>query len=117
MSIIDKFTFLIKKSKKSLKKKVVRNFLTFFFFEFFSENVFKTLLRKRETTRKNYRINFEKYTFFDKKIEKNTKKKAVRNFLTNIIFIFLEFFSENVFETLLRRRETRKKYRTVFEIF
>ena len=66
-----KFTLFEKKSKKSLKKKVVRNFLTnlkiLFFFEFFSENVFKTLLRGRETTRKKYRIvfeKFEKYVFF-----------------------------------------------------
>ena len=43
------------------------NFL--FFFEFFSENVLKTLLRGRETTRKKYRIVFEKFLkyviFFD----------------------------------------------------
>ena len=59
--------------KKSLKKKIVGNFLTnlnfFIFFEFFSENVFKTLLRGRETTRKKYRIVFEKFLkyviFFD----------------------------------------------------
>ena len=51
----------------------MRNFLTnlkiLFFFEFFSENVLKTLLRGRETTRKKYRILFEKFVkyvfFFD----------------------------------------------------
>ena len=56
-----------------MKKKIVRNFLTnlkfFIFFEFFSENVLKTLLRGRETTRKKYRIVFEKFLkyviFFD----------------------------------------------------
>ena len=101
----------------------MRNFLTklkfFIFFEFFSENVFKTLLRGRETTRKKYRIVFEKYTFFDKKSKKSLKKKVVRNFLTNLkIFIFFEFFSENVFKTLLGGKETtRKKYRIVFEKF
>ena len=46
------------KIEKSLKKKVVRNFLhkikILFFFEFFSENVFKTRLGGQETTRKNY---------------------------------------------------------------
>ena len=60
-------------SRNRWKKKVVRNFLTnlkiLFFFEFFSENVFKTLLRGRETTRKKYRIVYEKFLkyviFFD----------------------------------------------------
>ena len=55
------------KIEKSLKKKIVRNFLhkiIFFFFEFFSENVFKTLLRGRETTRKKYRIVCEKFFNF-----------------------------------------------------
>ena len=46
------------KIEKSLKKKIVRNFLhkikILFFFEFFSENVFKTRLGGQETTRKNY---------------------------------------------------------------
>ena len=49
----------------------MRNFLTnlkfFIFFEFFSENVLKSLLRGRETTRKKYQIVFEKffkYVFF-----------------------------------------------------
>merc|ERR1712055_635602 len=53
------------------------------------------------------------------KITKFPKKKIVRNFLTNLkIFIFFEFFSENVLKTLLRGRETnRKKYRIVFEKF
>ena len=98
----------------------MRNFLTnliFIFFEFFSENVLKTLLRGRETTRKKYQIVFEKFTFFEKKTKKMLKKKIVRNFLTNLkFFIFFEFFSENVLKTLLRGRETtRKKYRIVFE--
>ena len=55
------------------EKKIVRNFLTnlkiSIFFEFFSENVLKTLLRGRETTRKKYRVVFEKFfkyvIFFD----------------------------------------------------
>ena len=46
------------KIEEIAEKKVVRNFLTnlnfFIFFEFFSENVLKTLLRGRETTRKKY---------------------------------------------------------------
>ena len=53
------------KSKKSLKK-IVRNLKKIIFFsEFFQENVLKTLLRGRETTRKNYWVVFEKNTFFD----------------------------------------------------
>ena len=59
--------------KNCWKKKVVRNFLTnlkfFIFLEFFSENVLKTLLGGQETTRKKYRIVFEKcwkyMIFFD----------------------------------------------------
>ena len=98
------------------EKKIVRNFLKnlkfFIFFEFFSENVFESLLRGREVTRKKYRVKFEKYTFFDKKFEKIAEKKIVRNFLTDLkFFIFFEFFSENVSKTLLRGRETTgKKY-------
>ena len=75
--------FLIKKSTKSLKKKVVKICLAnlnFIFFEFFSKNVFRTLLRERETTRKNLRVVFEKYTFFDKKIEKIAEKKKFEIF-------------------------------------
>ena len=72
-SFLRNMHFLIKKSKKIVEKKIVRNFLTnlkiLFFFEFFSENVLKTLLRGRETTRKKYRIVFEKFLkyviFFD----------------------------------------------------
>ena len=62
--VFEKVTFNDKKNEKSQKKKVVRNFLTnlkiIIFFEFFSENILKTLLRGRETTRKKYRIVFEK---------------------------------------------------------
>ena len=61
------------KIEEIAEKKVVRNFLTnlkiSIFFEFFSENVLKTLLRGRETTRKKYRVVFEKFfeymIFFD----------------------------------------------------
>ena len=93
------------------------NLKIFIFFEFFSENVLKTLIRGRETTRKKYRIVFEKLTFFEKISKKSLKKKVVRNFLKNLFFlIFFEFFSENVFKSLLRGRETiRKKNRIVFE--
>merc|ERR1712055_492900 len=66
------------------KKKIVRNFLTnlkfFIFFEFFSENILKTLLRGRETTRKKYRIVFEKLTFFEEKSKKTMQKKSCAKF-------------------------------------
>merc|ERR1711973_448610 len=78
--VFEKFTFFDKKSKKSLKKKVVRNFLKnlnfFIFFDFFSENVFKNLLRGKEKTRKKYQIVFEKFTFLEKKMKKSLKKKS-----------------------------------------
>ena len=55
------------KIEEIAEKKVVRNFLTnlifLIFFEFFSENVLKTLLRGRETTWKYYWMIFEKYDF------------------------------------------------------
>ena len=70
--------------EKSLKKKVVRNFLTnlkfFIFFEFFSEDVLKTLLRGRETTRKKYRIFFEKFEKFLKKIAKKNETSILAKF-------------------------------------
>ena len=63
----------LKKSEKSLKKKIVRNFfqnLIFFnFFEIFTKDVLKPLLRGRETVRKKYRVVFEIFSknmfFFD----------------------------------------------------
>ena len=65
--------------KISLKKTVVRFFLTnlknIISFEFFLENVFKTLLKGLETTSKKYGIVFEKYTF-DKNRKKTLKKKG-----------------------------------------
>ena len=43
------------------------------------------------------------------KIEEIAEKKVVRNFLQKIkIIFFFEFFSENVFKTLLRGREILK---------
>ena len=61
------------KNRKNRWKKIVRNLKKIikilFFFELFQENVLKTLLRGRETTRKKYRIVFEKFLkymiFFD----------------------------------------------------
>ena len=84
----------------------MKNLNFFIFLEFFSENVLKTLLRGRETTRKKNRIVFEKFTFFEKISKKSLKKKkVVRIFLTNLkFFIFFEFFSENVLKFLLRGR-------------
>jgi len=108
------------KNRRNCWKKSCSIFLTFlFFFEFFSENVFKILLRGLEITRKQYWMVFEKFTFLDKNLKKSLKKKIIRFFLTNLIFcIFSDFFSENVFKTLLRGREiTRKKYLIVFEKF
>ena len=78
-------------------KKKVRNFLTnfnfFIFFKIFSDNFFKSLLRGKETTRKKYRIVFEKFTFFEK-ISKKSLKKKVRNFLTNLILFFSSFYQK-----------------------
>ena len=89
----------------SPQKKIVRNFLKnlifLIFFEFFSENVLKTLLRGRETTRKKYQIVFEKFTFFDKKSKKTLKKKNLQNFLKNVLTefscSFKRFFKEAQF--------------------
>merc|ERR1711973_306490 len=91
--VFEKFTFFDKKSKKSLKKKVVRNFLKnlnfFIFFDFFSENVFKSFLRGKEITRKKYRIVFEKFTFFEKKMKKIAeKKKSCSKFFEKFNFFY-----------------------------
>ena len=109
------------KIEKSLKKKVVRNFLTnlkiFIFFDFFSENVLKTLLRGHEATSKKYRIISEKYTFFHKKSKKSLKKSCSKCFEKIIFFYFFPVFLRNVSKTLLKGRETtRKKYRIYWEI-
>ena len=97
----------------------MKNLKFLIFFDFFSENVFKSLLRGKETTRKKYQIVFEKFTFFDKKSKKSLKKKSCSKFFEKFkFFIFFKFFSENVLKTLLRGKEsTRKKYWIVFEKF
>ena len=78
--VFEKFTFFEKKSKKSLKKKVFRNFLTnlifLIFLEFLAENILKSLLMGKETTSWKYWIVFEKFTFFEKKSKKSLKKKS-----------------------------------------
>ena len=89
--------YRLQKIEKKAEKKVVRNFLTnlkiFIFFEFFSENVLKTLLRGRETTRKKYWIVFEKFTFFEKKMKNSQKKKNCAKFFDKFkIFYFFRIF-------------------------
>ena len=86
--------FFWSKNRKNLrKKKVVRknlkNLKFFIFFEFFSENVLKTLLRGQETTRKKYRIVFEKFTFYGKKSKKIVKKKCAKYFDFFFFRVFL----------------------------
>ena len=110
------------KNEEIAEKKVVPNILTnlkiLIFFEFSSKNVLKTLLMTRETTRKKYRIVFEKYTFLDKKLKKSAKKNCSKFFEKFNFFNFFDFFSENVFKTLVRGKETsRNKYRIVFDMF
>ena len=61
----------------AFSQKVVRNFWTIFFFKFFSENVFKTFLRGKETSGKKYRIVFEKYDFLIKKAHFSKKKSLI----------------------------------------
>ena len=66
--------FLSKKWKNHQKIQIVRNFLEkikfVFFLKILSKNVFFSLLRGRETTRKKYRVVFEIYLkyhlFFDR---------------------------------------------------
>ena len=85
------------KNREIDEKKIVRNFLQkikiLFFFEFFSENVLKTLLRGKETTRKKCRIVFEKcwkYLIF---FERNRwKKKLFEIFYKKKCFYFFWVF-------------------------
>ena len=87
------------KIEKIAEKKIVRHFFhkikILFFFEFFSENVFKTLLRGLETTKKKYWIVFRKYTFL-MKIEKNRWKKSCAKF-------FDKFKNFDFFRVFLRK--------------
>ena len=97
--VFEKYTVFDKKSKKSLKKKKSNFFYKFNFFnffEFFSENVLKSLLRGRETTRKKYPIVFEKLTFFEKKTKKMLKKKSCSKF-------FDKFKNFHFFRVFLRK--------------
>ena len=86
-----------KKFEKITKKKDVRFFLKILkfliFLEFFSENVLKTLLRGKESTRKKCRIVFEKFTFFDKNLKKSLKKKSCSKFFDK----FKNFYFFRVF--------------------
>ena len=115
--------FLVKKSKKSLKKKVVRNFLKKnkfdFFSRFFQQMSSKLFQRDTKQLRKNIEQFFRNMFFFVKKSKKSSKKKSCSNFFDKFkIFYFFEFFSKNVLKTLLGGKETiRKKYRIAFEIF
>ena len=118
--VFEKVTFNDKKNEKSQKKKVVRNFLTnlkiIIFFEFFSENVFKTLLRGKETTRKKYRIVFEKFTFFDKNLKKSLKKKSCSKYFEKFkIFqkISTNFFFQQFFDIICIFNVSQK----LFDIF
>ena len=98
------------------KFEVFDKFKNLYFFRVFLKNVFRTLPRERETTRKNYRFVFEKSTFFDKKIEQIAEKNIVPNFLTKLYFF--KIVSENILKTLVRGCEaTKKKYLIVFEKF
>ena len=66
--------------KKSCSKFFDKFNFFLIFFEFFSENVLKTLLKGRETIRKKYSLVFEKSTFFDKNSKKSLKKKLCEIF-------------------------------------
>ena len=56
-------------------------------------------------------INSPNHRYYrPQKIEEIAEKKVVRNFLHKINFlVFFEFFSENVFKTLLRGLDTTRK--------
>ena len=94
------------KIEKIAEKKVVRNFLKKIkfdiFFEFFTENVLKTLLGGKETFRKKYRIVFEKFfkyvIFFDFACPSITHPSPITTthpsiyvFFTFCFFFFLRF--------------------------
>ena len=92
-----KYVIIFIKKSKNLRKKKFKCFYIFFF-ELPGKIVHNTLLRGRETTRKKYRIVFEKflkYMFFVIKKSKKSQKKVVQIFLQkkNII-IFSSFFQK-----------------------
>ena len=87
-----------------------------FLVEFFTKNVFQSLLRGRETFEKKYWVVFKvsrkNQILFSKNRKNPEKNEIVRNFLTKIKFdFFVDFFTKNVFKSLLWGRETfEKKY-------
>ena len=95
--VFEKVTFLDKNSKKSRKK--VRTFLInllIFLLLSFSQKSRKKSSKGRGTTRKKYRLVFEKYTVFDKKSKKSLKKKNSSKFFHkfNYFIIFFSFSQE-----------------------
>ena len=109
----------MKKNRKNHWKKSCANFFDkyiFFFFDFFSENVLKTLLRGRETTRKKYRIVFEKFTFFEKKSKKSLEKKNCAKFFEKfIIFYFFWVFRRTCPKNSSKgTRNNQEKISTIF---
>ena len=92
------------------------NLKIFIFFEFFSENVLKSLLGGRETTRKKYRIVFEKVgkvestanspihidRWMDGRAGKVEKNHVFSKYLKNYSIFFVGCFAslENSFEDI-----------------
>jgi len=75
----------------------VRNFLKnlkiVIFFDFFAEDVLKSLLRGPKTIRKKYQVVFEKFANLCSESQKKTNPRFWRSFLKKRTF---RFFSANI---------------------
>ena len=82
--------FKIEKWRKIKKNWIVRNFLKNLkidiFFDFFAEDVLKSLLRGPKTIRKTYQVVFEKFANQCLKKCEKTNPRFWRQFLKNVFF-------------------------------
>ena len=110
---------MTKNRRKLTCSKFFEKFKNCFFFEFFAEDVLKSLLRGPKTIRKKYQVVFEKFANLCSKNRKKTNPRFWRKFLKNLIFFkFFEFFAKNILKHILKVYEpVWKKYRVVFEIW
>ena len=97
----------------------LKNLKTVNFYDFFSEDVLKTLLRGPKTNRKKYQFVFEKFVNLCSKSRKKINPRFWRNFLKKRTFrFFFANIQKNVQKQIFKRSETIKKnYEVVFKIW
>ena len=96
----------------------LKNLKIVIFFDFFSEDVLKTLLRGPKTIRKKYQVVFEKFAnLCSKSRKKNQPPILTKFFEKKNIPIFFANIPKNVQKQIFKGSETIKKnYEVVFKI-